>query len=101
MRAAEKHGINMKRSIMIGDKDSDMQAVSNAGIGISCHYLPDGHVEVMFSGQPAKGTLAQSKLITAAILPDQFTQVGDKVVAIKQVSTGKLFPVGVFHVEPA
>jgi D-glycero-D-manno-heptose 1,7-bisphosphate phosphatase len=47
LRAAEKHGINMKRSIMIGDKDSDMQAASNAGVGIRCHYLSDGHEEAL------------------------------------------------------
>lgn len=47
LRAAEKHGINMKRSIMIGDKDSDMQAARNAGVGIRCHYLPDGHEEAL------------------------------------------------------
>ena len=39
LRAAEKHGIDMKRSIMIGDKDSDMQAASNASVGIRCQYL--------------------------------------------------------------
>lgn len=39
LRAAEKHGISMNRSIMIGDKDSDMQAASQAGVGIRCHYL--------------------------------------------------------------
>jgi len=27
------------RSIMIGDKDSDMQAARKAGVGIRCHYL--------------------------------------------------------------
>jgi len=39
LRAAEKHGIDMKRSIMIGDKDSDMQAASKAGVGITCLYV--------------------------------------------------------------
>lgn len=39
MRAAEKHGIDMRRSIMIGDKDADMQAADKAGVGIKCHYL--------------------------------------------------------------
>ncbi len=41
LRAAEKYGINLGRSIMIGDKDSDMQAASKIGIGIRCHYLID------------------------------------------------------------
>ncbi len=39
LQAAEKHGIDMAHSIMIGDKDSDMQAAKNAGVGIRCHYL--------------------------------------------------------------
>jgi phosphoglycolate phosphatase-like HAD superfamily hydrolase len=30
---------------MIGDKDSDMQAALNAGVGVRCHYLADGHDE--------------------------------------------------------
>ena len=29
--ASEKHGLDLGRSIMIGDKDSDMQAASKAG----------------------------------------------------------------------
>ncbi len=40
LRAMEKHELNMGRSIMIGDKDSDMQAASKAKIGVRCHYLP-------------------------------------------------------------
>jgi D-glycero-D-manno-heptose 1,7-bisphosphate phosphatase len=40
LRAAEKYGLDLSRSIMIGDKDSDMQAAKNAGIGVRCHYLP-------------------------------------------------------------
>lgn len=39
LRAAEKHGLDLGRSIMIGDKDSDMKAASQAGVGIRCHYL--------------------------------------------------------------
>ena len=47
LRAAEKHGIDMARSIMIGDKDSDMQAASNAGVGIRCHFLANSHGAVL------------------------------------------------------
>ena len=47
LRAAEKHGLNLGRSIMIGDKDSDMQAASKAGIGIRCHYLTSADGEVV------------------------------------------------------
>lgn len=39
LRAAKKHGLDLGGSIMIGDKDSDMQAASKAGIGVRCHYL--------------------------------------------------------------
>jgi len=41
LRAAEKHGLDLGHSIMIGDKDSDMQAASEAGVGVRCHYLAD------------------------------------------------------------
>jgi len=34
--------INVDRSIMIGDKSSDMQAALNAGVGIRCAYQPHG-----------------------------------------------------------
>lgn len=39
LRAAEKHGLDLGRSIMIGDKDSDMYAACKGGVGIRCHYL--------------------------------------------------------------
>lgn len=39
LRASEKHQIDLKNSIMIGDKDSDMQAARSAGVGERCHYL--------------------------------------------------------------
>jgi hypothetical protein len=55
-------------------------------------------LQVFFAGQPAKATSVQEKLITAAIAPDQITVTGDKEILIKQISTGKLFPVGTFKV---
>lgn len=39
LQADEKYCINFSQSIMIGDKNSDMQAANNAGVGIRCHYL--------------------------------------------------------------
>ena len=60
-----------------------------------------GEAQVLFGGQPAKATSIQDKLITAAISPDLLAQPGDKEVVIKQVSTGKIFRVGVFKVVPA
>lgn len=55
-----------------------------------------GEAQVLFSGQPAKSTSIQDKLITAAIATDQLAVAGDKEVAIKQIGTGKIFPVGIF-----
>jgi D-glycero-D-manno-heptose 1,7-bisphosphate phosphatase len=40
LRAAEMHQIKLAQSIMIGDKDSDMQAAMKAGVGVRCHYQP-------------------------------------------------------------
>ena len=57
-----------------------------------------GEAQVLFSGQPAKSTSVQEKLITAAIASDQLAVAGDKEVAIKQIGTGKLFPVGILKV---
>jgi hypothetical protein len=80
----------------------NQQPDGSAGIWIEisgAHEL--GEAQVLFSGEPAKKTVVQSKLITAAIGPENFTQVGNKEIAIKQVSTGKVFPVGTFKVESA
>jgi hypothetical protein len=60
-----------------------------------------GDAQVLFGGEPAKITVVQSKLITASVAPQNFAQPGSKEVAIKQVSTGKVFPVGTFKVELA
>jgi D-glycero-D-manno-heptose 1,7-bisphosphate phosphatase len=39
LQAAEKYELDLNRSIMIGDKNSDMQAANEAGVGIRCHFL--------------------------------------------------------------
>lgn len=39
--ASVKYKLDLMRSIMIGDNISDMQAASNAGVGIRCHYCPN------------------------------------------------------------
>lgn len=46
LRAAEKYELDLEFSMMIGDKDSDMEAASKAGVGVRCHYLgnADGSV---------------------------------------------------------
>lgn len=55
-----------------------------------------GEAQVLFAGQPAKATSVQEKLVTAAIATDQLAVAGDKEVVIKQIGTGKLFPIGIF-----
>lgn len=45
LQAAKKYNLDLSRSIMIGDKDSDMQAAKNAGVGVRCHYLAGTHAE--------------------------------------------------------
>lgn len=40
LRAAEKYRISLHDSIMIGDKESDMQAAQHAGVSIRCQYSP-------------------------------------------------------------
>lgn len=49
LRASEIHGINLDHSIMIGDKESDMQAAIKAGVGVRCHYLAEGHKDSLSS----------------------------------------------------
>jgi histidinol phosphatase-like enzyme len=46
LRSAKKHGLDLGRSFMIGDKDSNMQAASRAGVGVRCHYVvgDDGEI---------------------------------------------------------
>jgi len=39
LRAEERHGLDLVRSIMIGDKGSDMHAATKAVVGVRCHYL--------------------------------------------------------------
>lgn len=39
LSAKNKYALDLDRSIMIGDKDSDMLAAKKAGVGIRCHYL--------------------------------------------------------------
>lgn len=54
LRAAENHSLDLEKSVMIGDKDSDMQAASKAGVGVRCLYLADGHEEVLSSAATHK-----------------------------------------------
>lgn len=60
-----------------------------------------GEAEVLFDGKPGKHINVDSKLITVEIAPEQIATAGKYAVAVKQVSTGKLFPVGEFEVQAA
>ncbi len=42
LQASEKYAIDLRSSIMIGDKDTDMQAAKNAGVGKRYLYQPAG-----------------------------------------------------------
>ncbi len=54
LRAAEKYGLDLGRSIMIGDKDSDMQAASKAEVGMRCHYLAGADGAILSSAATHK-----------------------------------------------
>ncbi|MDG0980804.1 MAG: HAD family hydrolase [Halieaceae bacterium] len=47
LRAAEKYGISLHDSIIVGDKDSDMQAAERAGVSTRCRY----HMGTEVAGQ--------------------------------------------------
>jgi organic radical activating enzyme len=82
----------------------NLQHNGNAGIWISLlSGTPQdlGELQVLFNGEPAKKTHVNPDTILAAIEPDNFTQAGDREIAIKQVSTGIVIPVGTFIVKGA
>jgi len=73
LRAAEKYGIDMSHSIMIGDKDSDMQAACKAGVGIRCHYLAGAGETILSSAATHKIHLLRegiSLLSESAVTPE-------------------------------
>ncbi len=57
-----------------------------------------GNIEVLFSGKPADTTVVGEAFIAAGISPSRFAGVGGYHVSIRQLSTGIIFPVGVFRV---
>lgn len=69
LRAAEKHGLDLGRSIMIGDKDSDMQAACKAGVGVRCHYLAGADGAILSSAATHKIHLLREgiSLLSASI----------------------------------
>jgi D-glycero-D-manno-heptose 1,7-bisphosphate phosphatase len=54
LRATAKHRIDLAHSIMIGDKDSDMQAAHAAGVGIRCHFISNERGEIISSAATHK-----------------------------------------------
>lgn len=60
-----------------------------------------GEVEVLFDGTPAKVTSRQPGLITAAISPQQISEPGVKIVALRSMATGDVTKVGEFEVVEA
>ena len=60
-----------------------------------------GKAQLLFGDQLATVTTVQKGLITAAIAPELLSRIGKREIFIKQLSTGKLFPVGSFYVRSA
>jgi histidinol phosphatase-like enzyme len=75
LRAAEKHGLDLGRSIMIGDKDSDMQTATKAGGGVRCHYLAVAGEDIMSNVVTHKIHLFQEGVLLLA--KTVFTQTGE------------------------
>jgi D-glycero-D-manno-heptose 1,7-bisphosphate phosphatase len=49
LRAAEKYQIDLLKSVMIGDKETDMLAAKYAGVGIRCFYATSNNKTSTFS----------------------------------------------------
>jgi hypothetical protein len=86
------------RSMVVGDIPNK-QPNGVMGIWIKALGVPGfGKVEVLFDGQPVI-TTGSEQGIAAAIAPERLTKPGKKEFVIKHVSTGKIFPVGVFELQ--
>jgi len=70
LQAADKHELDLNRSIMIGDKNSDMQAANEAGVGLRCHFLSgDGSDVVSDVATHQISTLQESiSLLTKSVV---------------------------------
>jgi len=69
LRAANKYGLDLSRSMMIGDKGSDMEAANRAGVGVRCHYLPVVDCEARADDATHQiSTLRQSILLLTEIV---------------------------------
>ena len=91
------------RSASVG-KIPNIQPNGGMGLWIKAS-LPEGfgEADVLFDGHPALITNVSvaEQLITSSISPTLFSHVGESEVVIKQRSSGKLFPIGVFKVAEA
>lgn len=58
-----------------------------------------GDVQVLFDGIP-QPTAIKSDGVTTGVPPEQLMKVGKIEVVIKQLSTGKTYPVGTFVINP-
>jgi hypothetical protein len=79
----------------------NLQPDGTAGIWIQVAADEElGALQVLVDGKPALSTSVVAGAITAAISADSFNTPGKKEISIKQVFSGKLYPVGVFGVNP-
>lgn len=80
-RAERIHAIDLAHSIMVGDKDSDMQAARNAGLGTRIHYVPDLQLDAIASDATHRCrtlleclSLLDSAAQTGSVLPSVISQ---------------------------
>jgi hypothetical protein len=56
-------------------------------------------IQIIFDGVPLH-TAVHERVSTVSVPPARLKQPGNRDVALRQVSTGKLFPVGIFVIKP-
>ena len=83
------------QAMVLGDIPNK-QPDGGLGIWIQVSGEPKlGELQIVFDGQP-QSTAVHEKLITASVSPKLLLQAGSKEITVKQVSTGRTSPVGVF-----
>ena len=77
----------------------NIQPGNNAGIWVKVEAEKGfGEVQLIFDGKPAVLTRFSGQTITAAISAENFKMPGEKPILIRQVLTGREFPIGSFLV---
>jgi D-glycero-D-manno-heptose 1,7-bisphosphate phosphatase len=66
LRAAEEHGLSLERSLMIGDKPSDLEAARAAGVPVRVLVGTDGRAVPPDLAQPGLATARHRSLAEAA-----------------------------------